>query len=100
MHNEELKRLRKEKREAERKRAQELKQQEQDHLTSYINKDQFNFFYDVLKDMNSKMSSHNNVIDEIENKLLDINRKRQKRRVEKNNSTLLTVFKGSTNQIS
>jgi len=53
------------------------KEAEEAHITSYINKDQFNLLYESILDINKKIIDHSEVVDEIEKKLLEVNKKRK-----------------------
>lgn len=53
------------------------KELEEAHITSYINKDQFNVLYESILDINKKIIDHSEVVDEIEKKLLEVNKKRK-----------------------
>jgi len=46
-------------------------------MASYVNKDQYLFFNENLKTMIEKMSEHSFLVDEIEKKLIQINKKRE-----------------------
>tara|TARA_B110000285_G_scaffold177652_1_gene199607 strand:+ start:1027 stop:1452 length:426 start_codon:yes stop_codon:yes gene_type:complete len=56
-----------------------IKEAEEAHITSYINKDQFNTLYESILDINKKIIDHSEVVDEIEKKLLEVNKKRKVR---------------------
>tara|TARA_B110000285_G_C14833661_1_gene472066 strand:- start:107 stop:550 length:444 start_codon:yes stop_codon:yes gene_type:complete len=74
------KRQRKEKREKLKQEALERQQEAEAHLTSYINKDQFNVLYESILDINTKIQEHSEIVDEIEIKLQEVNRRRKNRR--------------------
>ena len=74
------KRQRKDKREKLKQEAVERQQEAEAHLTSYINKDQFNVLYESILDINTKIQEHSEIVDEIEIKLQDVNRRRKNRR--------------------
>ena len=76
-----LKNLRKEKREKLKRERRERLQEEQSHLTSYINRDQFFYFKDELAEIFQKISEHSILVDDIEAKLIRINSKRQRRKL-------------------
>jgi hypothetical protein len=78
--NEQKKRERKERRDRLRQEAIEKQKEAEAHLTSYINRDQFNILFDSIVDINKKISSHSETVDELERKLLDVNRKRKIRK--------------------
>lgn len=59
------------------------KEAEEAHITSYINKEQFNTLYESILDINKKIIDHSEVVDEIEKKLLDVNKKRKVRQEKK-----------------
>lgn len=59
------------------------KEAEEAHITSYINKDQFNLLYESILDINKKIIDHSEVVDEIEKKLLEVNKKRKIRQEKK-----------------
>lgn len=59
------------------------KELEEAHITSYINKDQFNVLYESILDINKKIIDHSEVVDEIEKKLLEVNKKRKIRQEKK-----------------
>jgi hypothetical protein len=65
----------------EQQKLQDLKDKEDSeaHITSYINKEQFNTLYENILDINKKIIDHSDVVDEIEKKLLDVNKKRKLR---------------------
>jgi hypothetical protein len=65
----------------ENRKLEAIKQKEADeaHITSYINKDQFNTLYESILDINKKIIDHSEVVDEIEKKLLEVNKKRKVR---------------------
>lgn len=69
------------KKEKEREEAKQRQLEEQKHLSSYLNRDQFNYFHENLNEMNKKMTDHSIKIDEIENKLILIFKKRKQRRM-------------------
>ena len=56
-----------------------IKEAEEAHITSYINKDQFSTLYESILDINKKIIDHSEVVDEIEKKLLEVNKKRKVR---------------------
>ena len=86
MFKEARKRQRKEKREKLKQEAVERQQEAEAHLTSYINKDQFNVLYESILDINTKIQEHSEIVDEIEIKLQEVNRRRKNRReINKNN---------------
>ena len=78
--NEEKKRLRKERRERLRQEALEKQAEAEANLTSYINRDQFNILYESIMDINRKITDHSESVDEIEKKLLEVSKKRQKKK--------------------
>ena len=69
----------------------ENREEMQKHLTSYLNKDQFNFFSDNLKVVNNRMVEQSLLIDEIENKLIEINKNRKNRR-KQNDDKMKNIF--------
>ena len=78
--NEEKKRLRKERRERLKQEALEKQAEAESNLTSYINKDQFNILYENIMDINRKITDHSENVDEIEKKLLEVSKKREKKK--------------------
>mmetsp|Transcript_24171 Transcript_24171/g.37154 ORF Transcript_24171/g.37154 Transcript_24171/m.37154 type:complete len:83 (+) Transcript_24171:2645-2893(+) len=58
----------------------EKKQEAEAHLTSYINREQFDTLFDSIMKINSSVSLHSETIDEMERKLLQVNRKRDERK--------------------
>uniref|UniRef100_A0A7S3CT47 Cyclic nucleotide-binding domain-containing protein n=1 Tax=Strombidium rassoulzadegani TaxID=1082188 RepID=A0A7S3CT47_9SPIT len=76
----ERKRDRQERRERMRKEALEKQQEADAHLTSYINKEQFEILFENIMDINKKISTHSETIDELERKLLEVNKKRKWRK--------------------
>ena len=62
------------------------------HLASYLNKDQYNFFKDSLEIINGRMIDYSIQIDEIESKLIEINKNRKQRR-KQNDANLKNMFK-------
>lgn len=74
---ENLKQQRKERRERERREYQERMNA---HLSQYINREQFEYFDENLKEINQKISEHSEQVDAIELKLLAIQKARQHRR--------------------
>jgi len=75
--NEEKKRARKEKRERVRLEKIEKQKESEAHLTSYINKDQFDILFEATLEINQKIYQHSEIVDELERDLLKINRKRK-----------------------
>ena len=75
--NEAKKKARKEKRERARKEALEKQKEADSHLTSYISRDQFNYLYGQIIDINDKISEHSLSVDDLERKLLEVNKKRK-----------------------
>ena len=71
------KKARKEQRERQRKEALEKQKEADSHLTSYISRDQFNFLYGQVIDINAKISEHSMAVDDLERKLLEVNKKRR-----------------------
>lgn len=53
-------------------------------MTSYINRDQFNKLYESIIDINTKITNHSEVVDFLENKLLNVHKKRKQRTATKN----------------
>lgn len=76
---EQKKKQRKERRERLRQEAQEKRKEAEAHLTSYINRDQFNMLFEAINDINSKITTHSELVDGLEMKLLDVNKKRKDR---------------------
>ena len=52
-------------------------------MTSYINKEQFSKLYDAIMDINQWVTGHSDEIDSLENKLLEVQRKRKLRKHKK-----------------
>ena len=67
------KKMRKEKRDRLKQEALQKQMEAEAHLTSYINKDQFNHLYESILDINKKITDHSESVDEIEKKLLEVN---------------------------
>jgi len=78
--NEAKKKERKDRRERNRKAALEKHKEADSHLTSYISRDQFNYLYGEIIDINSRISDHANKVDDLERQLLDVNKKRKERK--------------------
>ena len=53
------------------------REKEEANTTSYINKEQFNNLYENILDINKKIIDHSDIVDEIEKKLLDVNKRRK-----------------------
>jgi hypothetical protein len=66
------KKARKEKRESKRQEAMEKKKNADSAVASYISKDQFDFLYDNIFTINSKIAKHSGVVDELEKNLLEV----------------------------
>ena len=54
------------------------------HLTSYINKDQFDILFESTLEINQKIYQHSEIVDELERDLLKINRKRKQKKEKQN----------------
>jgi CRP-like cAMP-binding protein len=93
---ENLKRERKERRERERREYQERMNA---HLSQYINRDQFEYFDESLKDINKKISEHSEQVDEIELKLLAIDKVRRLRRQTRATRQAEATLKPGANKI-
>lgn len=75
------KKMRKEKRDRIKEEAQQKQIEAEAHLTSYINRDQFNHLYESILDINKKITDHSESVDDIEKKLLEVNKKRRNRKL-------------------
>lgn len=73
--------MRKEKRDRLKQEALQKQQEAESHLTSYINRDQFNILYESILDINRKITDHSETVDTIEKKLLEVNKKRKNRKL-------------------
>tara|TARA_B110001450_G_C17223900_1_gene320602 strand:+ start:161 stop:442 length:282 start_codon:yes stop_codon:yes gene_type:complete len=76
-YKESKKKERLERKELKKQQALLEKEKEEANTTSYINKEQFNNLYENILDINKKIIDHSEVVDEIEKKLLDVNKRRK-----------------------
>jgi len=89
--NEQKKKERLERKARKRQEEQERQKENEAHLTSYINREQFNMLYESIDEINKKITDHSVVVDELEQKLLQVNRKRRERLRKKKQSSSAAV---------
>ena len=74
---EEKKRLMKERKEQQKRNEEEKRKEQNKHIQSYLNDQQFDYFSDNLGNLFKDMSEQTNQVDEIENRLIQIAKKRK-----------------------
>lgn len=83
-YKEERKRMKREKKERQKQEDQQRKEEAEAHLTSYINKEQFMTLYEAVLDINQSVQNHSETIDQVEKKLVDVNKMRKQKREQNN----------------
>jgi hypothetical protein len=72
--------MKREKKERQKQEDQQRKEEAEAHLTSYINKEQFMTLYEAVLDINQSVQNHSDTIDQVEKKLVDVNKMRKQKR--------------------